>query len=214
MAGNNNNNKNINNSVNSISDTNDVSNGNSISNGNGNGNGNSKGKRGGGYISLEKIIITALLIALAVVLSKLLSINLAFLRIGFGFIPIAVLAILFGPIWAGVASAIADVLGAIIFPTGAFFPGFTVSAFLTGLIFGLFLYKKEITWARSFISCALVCLLVNLLLNTYWLTFFISSEYTVLLASRAIKELVAIPIMAVIIKLSNEAIKKAYTERK
>lgn len=213
MTGNNNNNnsKNINNSVNSISDTNDVSNGNCISNGNGNGNSNGKSKRGSG---LEKIIITALLIALAVVLSKLLSINLAFLRIGFGFIPIAVLAILFGPIWAGVASAIADVLGAIIFPTGAFFPGFTVSAFLTGLIFGLFLYKKEITWARSFISCALVCLLVNLLLNTYWLTFFISSEYTVLLASRAIKELVAIPIMAVIIKLSNEAIKKAYTERK
>lgn len=209
---NNNNNNNINNSINSISDTNDVSNSNSNSNSNSSSNG--KGKRGGGYISLEKIIITALLIALAVVLSKLLSINLAFLRIGFGFIPIAVLAILFGPIWAGVASAIADVLGAIIFPTGAFFPGFTVSAFLTGLIFGLFLYKKEITWARSFISCALVCLLVNLLLNTYWLTFFISSEYTVLLASRAIKELVAIPIMAVIIKLSNEAIKKAYTERK
>ncbi len=171
--------------------------------------GNKKSRRTG----LEKIIITALLIALSVVLSKLLSINLAFLRIGFGFLPVAILAILFGPIWAGFASAIADVLGAILFPTGAFFPGFTVSAFLTGLIFGLILYKKEINWARSFISSALVCLLVNLLLNTYWLTFFISSEYMVLLASRAIKELVAIPIMAVIIKLTNVAIKKAYTSR-
>lgn len=162
---------------------------------------------------LETLLIVTMMIALAVVLSKLLSVNLPFLRIGFGFLPIAIVAILYGPIWAACASAIADVIGAILFPTGAFFPGFTLSAFLTGLIFGLILYKKEITWTRNLLACALVCLGVNLLLNTYWLTFFISSKYTVLLAGRAVKELVAIPVMMIIIKLTNETIIKAFNQR-
>ena len=42
----------------------------------------------------EMLVVTGFMIALAVVLSKLVSINISFLRIGFGFLPIAVLAIL------------------------------------------------------------------------------------------------------------------------
>jgi hypothetical protein len=61
------------------------------------------------------------------------------------------------------------------------------------------LYKKEVTIIRALIASALVCLIVNLLINTYWLTFIIGKGFTVLLASRAIKELVAIPIMALLI---------------
>ncbi len=150
-------------------------------------------------ISTEVMVVTAFMIALAVVLSKLVSINLAFLRIGFGFLPIAVLAILYGPVIAAIGYGVADLLGAWLLPTGTFFPGFTVSAVLTGLIFGWVLYKKKVTFIRALIASALVCLIVNLLLNTWWLTFIIGKGFKVLLASRAVKELVAIPIMAVLI---------------
>ena len=147
----------------------------------------------------ETMVITAFMIALSVVLSKLVSINISFLRIGFGFLPIAILAILYGPVVAAVGYGLADLLGAWIFPTGAFFPGFTLSAVLTGLIFGFVLYKNEVTIIRALIASALVCLGVNLLLNTWWLTFIIGKGFTVLLTSRAIKELVAIPVMALLI---------------
>lgn len=158
--------------------------------------------------STEVIVITGFMIALSVVLSKLVSINISFLRIGFGFLPIAVLAILYGPVVAAVGYALADLIGAWLLPTGQFFPGFTVSAILTGLIFGWILYKKEVTFARALIASALVCLLVNLLLNTWWLTFIIGKGFTVLLASRAVKELVAIPVMAVLIVLVDRYVLK------
>ena len=147
----------------------------------------------------ETMVITAFMIALSVVLSKLVSINISFLRIGFGFLPVAVLAILYGPVVAAVGYGLADLIGAWLFPTGAFFPGFTLSAVLTGLIFGFILYKKEVTLIRALIASALVCLGVNLLLNTFWLTFIIGKGFKVLLASRAVKEVVAIPVMALLI---------------
>ena len=147
----------------------------------------------------ETMVITAFMIALSVVLSKLVSINISFLRIGFGFLPIAILAILYGPVVAAVGYGLADLIGAWLFPTGAFFPGFTLSAVLTGLIFGFVLYKKEVTIIRALIASALVCLGVNLLLNTWWLTFIIGKGFRVLLASRAVKEIVAIPVMALLI---------------
>ena len=149
--------------------------------------------------STEMIVIMGFMIALEIVLSKLVSINLSFLRIGFGFLPIAILAILYGPLWSGLAYAIGDIIGGFLFPTGAYFPGFTLTAFLTGVLFGLVLYKKKISFARALVACALVCIICNLLINTYWLTFIIGKGYGVLLASRAIKELVAIPVMAVLI---------------
>ena len=149
------------------------------------------------------------MIALSVVLSKLLSINISFLRIGFGFLPIAVLAILYGPVTAAIGYGIADLIGAFLFPTGQFFPGFTVSAVLTGLIFGLCLYKKEVTVVRALIASAIVCLGVNLLLNTFWLTFILGKGFTVLLASRAVKEIVAIPVMALLIVAMDKSVIKA-----
>ena len=156
-----------------------------------------KGKK----VSTEVIVMTGFMTALSIVLSKLVSINISFLRIGFGFLPIAVRAILYGPVIAAIGYGLADLIGAWLLPTGTFFPGFTVSAVLTGLIFGWILYKKEVTIARALLASALVCLIVNLLINTYWLTFIIGKGFKVLLASRAIKEVVAIPVMTLLIVL-------------
>lgn len=161
----------------------------------------------------EQLVVMALMIALTVALSKLLSINISILRIGFGFLPIAVLAILYGPIWAGIGYAIADVIGGFLFPTGDFFPGFTLSALLSGLIFGLVLYKKEVTLWRALLASALVCLVVNLLLNTYWLTIIIGKAYGVLLTTRAVKELIAFPIMGFLIVAMDKTVIKAFRTR-
>ena len=132
----------------------------------------------------EMLVVTGFMIALAVVLSKLVSINISFLRIGFGFLPIAVLAILYGPYVAAIGYGIADLLGAWLFPTG------------------------EVTFVRALIASALVCLIVNLLLNTWWLTFIIGKGFKVLLASRAVKEIVAIPIMALLIVAIDKSVLK------
>ncbi len=164
-------------------------------------------------MSTETLVVTAFMIALSVVLSKLVSINMSFLRIGFGFLPIAMLAILYGPWIAAIGYGVADLIGAWLLPTGTFFPGFTVSAVLTGLIFGFCLYQKEVTITRALLASALVCLGVNLLLNTYWLTFIIGKGFKVLLASRAVKEVVAIPVMALLITAMDKTVIKAVRNR-
>ena len=73
----------------------------------------------------------ALLVALDIILTRFLSINTQFLRISLGMIPVAIAGIAFGPVWGGLCGAVGDVLGMLIFPSGAYFPGFTLTAALT-----------------------------------------------------------------------------------
>ena len=82
---------------------------------------------------LTIIVTTALLIALDVILTRFLSIQTQFLRIGFGFLPVAVAGIAYGPFWGAVTGAVGDILGMIIYPPAEYFPGFTLTALLTGV---------------------------------------------------------------------------------
>ncbi|HWQ78528.1 MAG TPA: folate family ECF transporter S component [Anaerovoracaceae bacterium] len=148
-----------------------------------------------------KLITIALLIALEIILTRFLSINTPILRIGFGFLPVAMIGILYGPLWAGVAYAVGDILGIMIFPTGPYFPGFTATAFLTGLTFGIFLHNRPVTWQRVLIPSAIVCILINLGLDTYWLTILMGKGYLALLPTRIIKTIFALPIQVILIPL-------------
>ena len=75
-----------------------------------------------------KIMVTcALLVALQVILARFLSINTTFVVINFSFLAVALSGILFGPLWALAVGAVSDLIGATLFPFGAFFPGFTAA---------------------------------------------------------------------------------------
>ena len=91
----------------------------------------------------KRLVVLAFLIALEIILTRFCSIQTPIVRIGFGFLPVAMMGILYGPIWAGIGYAIGDLLGMLIFPSAAYFPGFTLTAFSTGMIFGFFLKGKE-----------------------------------------------------------------------
>ena len=75
-------------------------------------------------------------------MSYILAIHTTFIHLTFGFIPTAIFAILYGPVAAGIMAAIACFIGMLLFGQGVFFPGFMVSEFLVGYIYGYFLYKK------------------------------------------------------------------------
>ena len=81
-------------------------------------------------------------------------------------------AVLYGPIAGGIVGAIGDVVSAILFPVGNYFPGFTVTAFLTGAIFGLFLHKKD-----SILNVVLSVLLTQAVISQFVNTYFISILY-------------------------------------
>lgn len=129
-----------------------------------------------GKITLRQLTVSALLIALDVVFSRVLAINTPLMKIGLGFAAVALSAMLYGPLWAALTAALGDLVGALLFPTGAYFPGFTATAALTGLIFGLFLYRREKSWPRAFLAALCNCLLVTLLLNTLMIAVFFRSS--------------------------------------
>ena len=138
-------------------------------------------------ITTRMIVLLGLLAALEIVLSRFLSITLWNLKIGFSFVPIVVAALLFGPVPAGIMAAVADVIGATLFPVFTFFPGFTLSAFLTGAVFGLFLYRRQ-GWPRLLAAVAVNVLLLGLLLNSGWISILYGSPYLPLLGTRIFLE--------------------------
>lgn len=149
----------------------------------------------------KKLVEISLLIALEVILTRFVSINTPIVRIGFGFLPIAILGMMHGPLSAGIAYAVGDILGMLIFPSGSYFPGFTLTAFLTGLVYGLVLYKKQKTWPRIILAACIVCLGLNLCLDTVWLNILMGQGYLALLPPRIFKAAVMIPIQSILIGL-------------
>ena len=127
--------------------------------------------------------LAALLTALEIVLSRCLSISAWNTKIGFAFVPVVLAALLLGPLWAGIVAALADFLGAMLFPVGAFFPGFTLTAFLMGLCYGLFLHRKQ-SLPRILGAVAVHQLALSLLLNTLWISVLYGSPFGPLLLSR------------------------------
>ena len=138
------------------------------------------------------------LVALEIILSRFLSFNAWNIKIGFNFVPIVVAALLFGPMPAGIVAAMGDFLGAILFPIGAYFPGFTAIAFLTGIVFGVFLYKKQ-SAARTFCAVVINQLVFSFLLNSLWISILYGSPYLPLLATRIIQCAVLGPVQFITI---------------
>ncbi|MGH2072863.1 ECF transporter S component [Enterococcus faecium] len=82
---------------------------------------------------------SALLLALDVILYKI-AIGPAYFQITFGFLSMALMGYLYGPIWAGLLEMLSNTLNFTIFGSGTFQAAFLITAFLGGFINGLFLY--------------------------------------------------------------------------
>lgn len=143
---------------------------------------------------VRTLTVCGLLAALAFVLESF-SIPLGeTLKIGFSGLPNEMVDFLFGPAVGSLFSGMLDVLKYIVHPTGGFFPGFTFNAFLAGLIYGVFLYKKPVSFWRILTAKFVVALLVNVFLNTYWLSILYGNAFSVLLPARLMKNLLMWPI--------------------
>ncbi|MBQ9658852.1 MAG: folate family ECF transporter S component [Clostridia bacterium] len=165
----------------------------------------------------KKIILTAVLLAMQIVLSRFLSIKTPILKISFAFIPSMFCAIWLGAKWTVLLNVLGDIIGATLFPIGAFFIGYTISTAISGLIYGLLLYKKEDNSytdkqfiIRLIISVILVTCISNVGLNTLWISITTGKAFIVLLGARIVKELIMIPIQIVVIVFIKKTLRKPF----
>ena len=152
--------------------------------------------------TVKKIVYMAVFIAITSILSRFFAIQLEILKITFSFIPIALAAMLSGPIYGGLVAGIEDLIGDILFPKRPFFPSFTLSAVLVGIIYGLILYKKPKTTGRFIVASTLIAVIVNIGLNTVWLTIIYNKGFIALASARIIKSVIMISIEVIMLKLS------------
>ena len=152
--------------------------------------------------SLRNQTLCAMLLALTIVLDYFGSIYiLPTVKISLSYIGIALTGALLGPVPAMINGALSDVLVWVIKPVGAYFPGYTLSGILGGLIYGVCLYKSrgKGLYIGAAVSKLLVNLFVNVGLNTVWSMIFTGKAYMVLLPARAFKNLVAWPIETILL---------------
>lgn len=150
---------------------------------------------------LKVMLHVTVLVAIEVVLSRFCSIATQFGKIGFAFAPLAVCGMLFGPWWGCLAGGLADFIGAILFPIGPYFPGFTLSNALVGLLFGLCLHKRFSGWWNIVIAVVLSNFGVSLFLSTLWLKLLYGSPYLGLLPTRLGQSCIMVVLEFLLIRL-------------
>lgn len=161
------------------------------------------------HLTPKRLCMMGVLLAMQLVMSRLLNLQLSdFLRVNLGFLPNAVAGMLMGPFCGMLVAACADLLGATLFPSGAVFPGFTLSAALAGLNYGLWLYRRRESLWRAALCVLPVTLVCNIALNTLWLWMLSGDGMLVSLPARALKNLAQYPVNVALLYLTMKLIRR------
>lgn len=135
------------------------------------------------------------------------------LKIGFSGLINELVSMFFGPVVGGVFGGMTDVLKYILRPDGAFLIGMTLNSALAGVIYGIFLYKKKISFWRILAAGVVVGFLCNIIITTWLLVPLTGKGFFVMLPTRLLKNVVMIPINALIFYLLQQGLVTAKVHR-
>lgn len=174
------------------------------------------------FKSTRNLVLCAMMAALSIVLSYTTSFYITpEIKIGFSGLPNRLVDFMFGPVVGCIFGGLMDVIKFFIKPDGAFFPGYTLTAMVGGLIYGIFYYRLQIktpqittetgwpkvkAWILANISSILLIFIANVLvkcicnigLNTLWSSMFTGKAWIALLPTRIGKNLIQIPVDTVL----------------
>ena len=159
----------------------------------------------------KMLVVTALMIALRIVLKPLaiplgpqLSIQTAMLATALG-------AMIFGPVVAIPAAMISDTVGFMIYPTGDYFLPFMLTEIASTMFYALFLYRAKATPTRVMLARFCICFFVNVIMQQFiyawWYVYIGNPEQAreqilgMMTLARILKNLCMFPIEAVVLTL-------------
>lgn len=153
-------------------------------------------------LSTRKLVFLALMVAMNVVLSRL-SIQLSpEIRLSIvGFLPMAMAGMLLGPFYGGLTGALGDVMNFVLFTHvyGPYFPGYTLTALLSGLWYGRMLHNHPMTWLRAVFTILPVILLGEIGLNSVWVYIMYSKSFWAKLPMRLITNVIELPLKVLLL---------------
>ena len=156
-------------------------------------------------LSTRALVLAAIFSAMNIILTRAGVIMLfgGLVRLSFGKIPLILSGLFLGPLAGAFAGLVGDVLGVIINSHGApmIHPGFTLSSVLTGAVPGIIVIlsrRKRSSLFNVITSNIIVLILVNLLLDTLWLSQMYGNPYTVVFQTRLIPHIIIAAINIVV----------------
>ena len=155
------------------------------------------------FRNVRSLCFISLLTALQIILGALTIQIGQSIQITFDYLPLSAVALFFGPVPAMLSGALADLLSFLIRPTGAFNPGFTISAALGGLIYSLFFYNRSFSrpWMLPLyaaLSRLLVVAVCNICLNSLWLLWMYGEGAWAWIPGRVIKNIIEYPVSVIL----------------
>lgn len=168
---------------------------------------------------VHMLCIAAILIALRVALKSAYIPLGENLNIYFGFFVNALGAMIFGPVIAIIGAAISDTLGALLFPSGAYFFPFIFVEIAGSLTFALFLWRRKLSTVRVVLSRFAVVTVCNFILNPIIMNWYYAwlnngKSYKFITLPRVIKNLALFPAEAFLLVLFLSALTPALTRLK
>ena len=133
-----------------------------------------------------------------------------FMEFRFGFLAIAMAAMLLGPVPGVLVALIGDFIGTIVFYGGSFFFGYPLSWALMGLMFGCILYKGKISTPRILLAMALNSLVINQVFTTLWQSMLGFGAFQPLFFARIPRTLIMFPINTVLTVLVLRSVYAVY----
>ncbi len=131
---------------------------------------------------LRTLTTTGMLLAMAVAIRSLAIQVTPDLRIVFAFVPICVIAMLYGPVVCGMSTVALDLIGYFIDNKSArgYSPQLAAVVMLSGVIYGIFLYREKINMYMIILARSAVVLICNVCLNSYFIyTLYINNKFSI-----------------------------------
>ncbi len=158
-------------------------------------------------LEITDIALLAMLTAAYIVISRFLSINTPYIKIGFSFLPVAIAARYRGVVGGAAVSALGDLIGALLFPYGPFFVGYTLTAALLGAVYGAALCR-EYRFRNAVFAVVPTQIICTLLLNSLWTSVLYAKAFGTYVVLRIPQSLIMTPIQILVIHIVLTALQR------
>ena len=149
--------------------------------------------------SVKYLALMGVFIALKIVASKLYFPVSENLKVGFGFVLLAIESSILGPVAGALSAIITDNLGFFLGGGGVYFAGYTLTPVLACFVWSCFLYKQKITVVKIVIAKLINSLFVNVVVGSLWSSMLYGKGYIFYFTKSLIKNSLLFPIEVILL---------------
>lgn len=162
--------------------------------------------------NLRNLTLGGLVVAMAIILESF-PVYLAgpSLKIIFSYLVISMGCRVYGPVVGMMVGAVTDTLSFALAGYGEpYFPGYMLTAMLSGLIYGVFLYRQKLTWLRLIAVRLVINYGSNVLLGSVWKAMLYGKGYLYYFTTGLVKNTMLLPVEVLLMMLVLTAAQRAF----